>query len=47
MFHFDWWTGWGFWELNEELCELAKEMNLDQNWQDIMTKIKEVATCGL
>jgi hypothetical protein len=46
-FHLDWWTSWGFWELDEELCELVKEMNLDQTWQDIMTKAKEVATCGL
>jgi hypothetical protein len=29
-FHHDWRTSWGFWELDEELCEFLKEMNLDQ-----------------
>ncbi len=29
-FHHDWWTNWGFWESDEELCEFLKEMNLDQ-----------------
>jgi hypothetical protein len=37
----------GIWELDEKLHELVKEMNLDQIQQDIMTKAKEVATCGL
>jgi len=45
--HLDSWTSWGFWELDDKLLELAKEMNLDQVREDIMTKAKEVATYGL
>jgi hypothetical protein len=29
-FHLDWWTSWGFRELDEELIELANRMNLEQ-----------------
>jgi hypothetical protein len=45
--YLDSWTSWGFWELDDKLLELAKEMNLDQVREDIMTKAKEVATYGL
>jgi hypothetical protein len=45
--HPDWWTSWGFRELDDELLELAKEMNLNQARDDIMTKAKEATTYGL
>jgi hypothetical protein len=38
--HFNWWTSWGFRELDDKLLELAKEMNLNQAREDIMTKVK-------
>jgi hypothetical protein len=45
--HLDWWTSWGFQETNEELIELAKQMNLQQTQKEIMIKAKEAATSGL
>ncbi len=45
--HLDWWTSWGFQELDHKLLEFAKEMNLDQVREDTMTKAKKVETYGL
>jgi hypothetical protein len=45
--HPNWWTSWGFWELDDELLELTKEMNFDQVREDIMTKAKKATTYGL
>jgi hypothetical protein len=27
--HPKWWASWGFWEVDEELMELAKQLNLE------------------
>jgi hypothetical protein len=41
------WTSWGLRELDDKLLEFAMEMNLDQVWEDIMTKAKKATTYGL
>ncbi len=45
--HPNWWTSWGFWELDDKLLELAKEMNLSQAQEDIMTNAKKATAYGL
>ncbi len=37
----------GFWELNEEMKNLANQMNLEQMWEDIVRKAKEVTKSRL
>ncbi|CAM6043125.1 unnamed protein product [Sphagnum compactum] len=44
--HPDWWTSWGFGELDEELIKLAKQMTLAKARDDKMLKVKEVVTSG-
>ncbi len=45
--HPDWWTSWGIRELVEDPVELAKKMDLEQTWEEIMKKTKKAVTFGL
>jgi len=47
MLHLDWWTSWGIWEPDEDLVELAKQMDLEQTREEIMKKTKEATTSRL
>jgi hypothetical protein len=44
--HPDWWTSWGFGELDEELIKFAKQMKLAKAQDDKMLKVKEAVTSG-
>ncbi len=45
--HLDWWTSWGIQEKNEDLTQLAKELNMKDIQAYMYKKVKKVGRCGL
>jgi hypothetical protein len=45
--HPNWWTSWGFRELDEKLTKLANRMNLEQIQEDTMRKTREATKSRL
>jgi hypothetical protein len=41
-----WWSSWGIHEQNEEMKELAEDMQFEELWPDMVNNVLEATKCG-